>query len=91
MILIGNQMAYSWNYSLISLLTIWLHILITGITYLWNGSIILRITDAEINTYKYVHVVLNWVSERIKIQNGGSMKSYDVRILFLVIHVTFLA
>ena len=28
MILIGNQMVYSWNYSLISLITIWLHILI---------------------------------------------------------------
>ena len=28
MILIGNQMVYSWNYSLISLVSIWLHILI---------------------------------------------------------------
>ena len=31
MILIGNQMVYSWNQGIISLVTIWLHILITYI------------------------------------------------------------
>ena len=41
--------------------------------------------------FQYADVVVNWVSEGIKIQNGGSMTSYHVRILLLVIHVTFLA
>ena len=41
MILIGNQMVYSWNYSLISLVTIWLHIPIClfslGEAILWGA------------------------------------------------------
>ena len=35
MILIGNQMVYSWNYSLISLVTIWLHIPIRNFAILF--------------------------------------------------------